>query len=157
MSAVIDFGDAEFRASTGLVFHVIEWLAGQLAAEDPLRAELADADTNNLARLDLHDARRRTLVNLLADRLPAHAKTLADNDFSQQLQQLGATARRHRRRQLAARSGDARARYRSLPTTPELRQTHGDVDTHRTEVEHGLAPDYNEGALPYLRILGWRR
>ncbi|WP_431240956.1 hypothetical protein ACQ86B_28965 (plasmid) [Mycolicibacterium aichiense] len=152
MSAVIDFGDAEFRASAGMVFHVMEWLADQLPTGDPTAAELLNADNNNIARLDVSDDRSRTLINLLADHLPAYAHTLTGSDpqLAQQLQQLGAAARRHRRRQLAIRSGDSRARYRSLPPAPDPEDAHGDVDTQRTEVEHGQAPDYNEGALPYL-------
>jgi hypothetical protein len=158
MGAAIDFGNAEFQASAGVVFHVMEWLVEQLPAGDPLASELADADDNNVTRLDVSGDRSRALVNLLADRLPAHAQSLLGSDhlLAQQLRQLSAAARRHRRRQLTIRSGDSRARYRSLPSTPDLQDTTGDVDTHRSEVEHGQAPDYNEGALPYLRILGWR-
>ncbi|AQT82204.1 hypothetical protein B1R94_27580 [Mycolicibacterium litorale] len=158
MTGTVDFGDAQFSATPGLVFHVIEWLHDQLAVTDPLAEELARTDEDNIARLDLRGTRRRRLVNLLADHLAAHAQTVneIDADLARQLHELGAAARRHRRRQLAIRSGEARCRYQNLPTPTDLSQTVADVDTHATEVEQGLQPDYNQGALPYLRILGWR-
>jgi hypothetical protein len=156
MSPVIQFGDAQFHAPTGVILHMIDWLTEQLDPHNPVIGELTDAVDNNLAELDVRDTRYRPVINLLADRLPAHALAATDQELSQHLQQLGAAARRHRRRQLAIRSGDARARYRSLPPTAERADTHADVDTHVTEVEHGEVPDYNQGALPYLRILGWR-
>ncbi len=103
-----------------MILHVIDWLTEQLDPHNPVMGELTDAADNNLAELDVRDTRYRPVINLLADRLPAHAHALVstDQELSQHLQQLGAAARRHRRRQLAIRSGDARAATAACPRPP---------------------------------------
>lgn len=48
-------------------------------------------------------------------------------------------------------------KYAVLPTPVDLSKTVASVDVSLAEVEQCGAPEWNEGADPYLRITGWKR
>jgi len=52
---------------------------------------------------------------------------------------------------------DPRAKYRKLPPTIDIDDVIPEVDTTQAEVEQNVLREYNNGAEPYLRAMGWLR
>ncbi|SIC51456.1 Uncharacterised protein [Mycobacteroides abscessus subsp. abscessus] len=48
-------------------------------------------------------------------------------------------------------------KYAELPAPIDLSKTFALVDVSAAEVEQAGNPDWNAGADPYLRIVGWKR
>lgn len=48
-------------------------------------------------------------------------------------------------------------KYAQLPPSIDLSKTVASVDVSAAEVEQPGNPDWNAGADPYLRIVGWKR
>jgi hypothetical protein len=52
---------------------------------------------------------------------------------------------------------DPRAKYRALPPNVDSDDLVVEVDVDLAQVEQADQPDYNSGADPYLRIVGWKQ
>lgn len=48
-------------------------------------------------------------------------------------------------------------KYAALPPRVDLSKTIANKDVSLAQVEQADAPDWNQGADPYLRIEGWKR
>ncbi|SHU68340.1 Uncharacterised protein [Mycobacteroides abscessus subsp. abscessus] len=52
---------------------------------------------------------------------------------------------------------DPESKYSTLPPPIDLSKTVASVDTSIAQVEQSDATDWNQGADPYLRVVGWKR
>lgn len=57
----------------------------------------------------------------------------------------------------ARRQQATESKYAHLPPPVDLSRTVASVDVSRAQVEESDATDWNEGADPYLRVVGWKR
>lgn len=62
-----------------------------------------------------------------------------------------------RKRKPADDNSSATNKYAVLPPPVDLSKTVASVDVSLAEVEQANSPEWNAGADPYLRVVGWKR